>query len=58
MTQAIAPDSSDSEQFSPVADPWDTPEKSEPAATWYLGIDLGESSIAAVLWRKEAVDFR
>ena len=57
MTQAIAPDSSDSEQFSPVADPWDTPEKSEPAATWYLGIDLGESSIAAVLWRQETGEF-
>ncbi len=40
----------------PIADPWDSSEVAEEAPsdgddhTWYLGIDLGESQIAAVLW--------
>ncbi|MEM9770032.1 MAG: hypothetical protein AAF889_00255 [Cyanobacteria bacterium P01_D01_bin.73] len=53
MSQAIAPEPNDSEQLAPVADPWDAPEESEPVATWYLGIDIGESRIAAVLWCEE-----
>ncbi|MEM6501864.1 MAG: hypothetical protein AAF685_08505 [Cyanobacteria bacterium P01_C01_bin.89] len=50
MSQAIAPESSEAEQFAPVADPWDVPGEAEPGANWYLGVDIGESRIAAMLW--------